>query len=458
VGLGYGKGAATALCARHGAAAVLAFAGCTPSVSNAVRPIERSALQGVNAAGVREFVRIEEEALAWLSAADPRLAARTNAAVPDAVLEAIGTEAVLAEDASAQILGRSLDLFAFRARAHALHEAAKAVASFRETLPDVGASGSPLARPALERDLLVRLIAEEQQRAIDEAQLGDAAGDLVRAILSTWAPPAAPQEWADRDAWVSMHLLEIRDAVRAAPLHDGPFDLDTSLYPLERLLVPLEFPRGSAAIAQLRIAMDQDARAIAPLATPLRVARLARAHLGVDVDPGALRAEFEGTEARLRVRADQALVAGGGDRAAIEARARELLFIERPCAPVPGTRVRSMAPPPERAAICGAISALAEEAQAAAALVALHDDVLLALSAVTTSPPPRTRLLSKPPDDRVDDLRRDASERPIVAIGLALAAGLVYGADDPTLRLQTWRALAEAPLDVVERELNRLER
>ncbi len=442
----------------RGAAAVLVVAACGQSVSNGGRAPAHPTPNASAADHVHEFVRIEGEALSWLAAADPRLAARTGAAVPDAILETIGSEAVLAEDASAQIRGRSLDLFAFRARAHALEEAAKAVAAFRGPLPDVGSSDSPLARPELERELLARLIGEEQQRTIEEAQLGDASGDLVRGILSTWTPPTASQEWADRDAWVSKHLLEIRDVVRAAPARDGPFDLDVALYPLERLLAPLNFPRGSAAIAELRVAMDQDTRAIAPLAEPSRIARLARTYLGVDVDPAQLRPEFEAVEARLRAHAERALAASGSDRSSIEARARALLFIEGPCASVPGTTVRSMAPPPERAAICGVTNALVEEGEPGAALVALHDDVLLALAAVTTSPPPRTGLLSRPADDRVDDIRRDARERPVVAIGLALVATLVYGSDDSASRLQTWHALGEAPLDVVARELRRATR
>jgi hypothetical protein len=89
-------------------------------------------------------------------------------------------------------------------------------------------------------------------------------------------------------------------------------------------------------------------------------------------------------------------------------------------------------------------------------MVALHDDLLLALSALMTSPPPRTTLLSKPDDDQVDALRRMARERPVVALGPALAASLLFG-DDPATddaRLRAWLSLGEAPLDVVERELS----
>jgi hypothetical protein len=432
-------------------------AACTPPLSN---PPAKGALSAPiippekdEGARVRAFVQVEDTAMGWLSAADPRLAARTGATAPDAVLAAIGQEAVLAEDAAAEIRGRSLDLFAFRARAHAIAEAAKLVLGFTDPLPERAPPESGLARPALERALLVRLIQEEQERTVDEAKLGDASGDLVRGILATWTHPAEAQEWRDRDAWVSRHLLEIRDALRSAPPAEGPFDLDVALYPLERVLSPLEFPRGAAALAQVRVVMDQDMRPTLPLATPPRLAHLTKAHLGIEVDPAVLVPRLTRFEGRLRAAGEHALATAGPDRPALEAEARRLLFVVHSCQPAPGTRVRAMAPPPERAAICGAIGSLAAARDATASLVALHDDVLLALAAVTTSPPPRTALLSKPEDDRVDELRRDARERPAVALGVALAAEMIYGAGDAAPRLAAWNALGDAPLDVVAAEL-----
>ena len=66
-------------------------------------------------------------------------------------------------------------------------------------------------------------------------------------------------------------------------------------------------------------------------------------------------------------------------------------------------------------------------------------------------------LLSKPEDEVVDSLRRAARERPVVALGVALAAELLYRDGDAAAaepRLKAWRALGEAPLDVVARELD----
>jgi hypothetical protein len=439
-----------------GIACLLLPAACASS-SGVARRIET----GPTAANPQEeralattFARVEDDVIDWLVAADPRLAIRADTTAPEAVLKRIGTEAVLAEDATAQIRGSSLDLFAFRARRHALDEAAKTVASFRESLPNAGPLGSPLARPKLERELLERLISEEQARTDEEAPLGDASGNLVRGIVSTWTHPATPQEVPDRDAWVSKHLLEIRESLRDNRPHLGPSDLDVALYPLERLLAPMEFPRGSAAIAEVRVALDRDPRNVPKLDAPQRVAAEAKLHLGVTIDLTTLRPRLEHIEQRLRTIATAALSAAenGSD---VDTRARQLLLVERPCPVVPDTRVRSMAPPPERAAICGALRALDEEGSPAAALVALHDDVCLSFAAVVATPPLRTQLLSHPEDEDLNALQRTARERPVFAIGVALAAELLYGTEGADDRLRAWRALGEAPLDIVAREIGR---
>jgi hypothetical protein len=428
---------------------------CAPSSSNVAHPVvpPAAAAESQDRARTTAFGHVEDDSIAWLVAADPRLALRADTMAPEAVLKRIGTEAVLTEDTTAQIRGSSLDLFAFRARASALDEAAKTIAAFREPLPDAGPIGSMLARPKLERELLERLIGEERTRTDDEAKLGDASGELVRGIVATWTPPSAPRDWPERDAWVSKHLFEIRDSLRDSRARTGPSDLDIALYPLERLLAPLQFPRGSAAIAEVRMAMDADMRAVPRVQAAARIARAAKVHLGLIIDPASLRPRLDRIEGHLRKVAQQALAAAGDSQSRIQASARELLFVERPCPAVRDTRVRSMAPPPERAAICGVLRALEDEATRTAALVALHDDVILSLAAVTSDSPPRSRLMSRGEDTDVDALERAARERPVVALGVALAAELLYGADDADGRLGAWRALGEAPLDIVAREV-----
>jgi hypothetical protein len=402
---------------------------------------------------VAELVASEGRALSWLAAADPRLAARLGTQAPDAVLSQIGTEAVLAEDASASIHDGALDLFGFRARAVALGHAAKEAASIPASLPAVGAGTDGPVRPLLERELLVRLVEEETARVTEEGALGPASGDLVRAMLSTWKSPSGDDAWRARDTWAARHLAEIADSLHGASVHEGPFDLDQALYPLERLLAPLSFPKAAAALAHLRMALD-DVRGVPPLRSAASIGRETRAHLGVSTDLTALGARLVGVREHLRARALAILSDAGGGRGAIEAQARELLFVEGPCPAVTGSRVRAAAPPPERAPICGALKALTEPGTKSAAVVALHDDLSLAIAAFDPSPPPRTSLLSRPDDEHVDALRRSARERPVVAIGLALTALVLY--DDPAAtdaRTASWAALGDAPLDVVAREV-----
>jgi hypothetical protein len=401
------------------------------------------------------FGQAEDDTLGWLFAADPRLAARANASAPAELLARIGTDAVLAEDTSAVIRGGSLDLFAFRARARALSEAAARLASFHGELPETGPVGSPLARPRLEHELLDRLVTEETARAAVESKLGEASGDLVRAMVALWQAPKTPQEVPVVDAWAAKHLLEIRDSLHGEQPRSGPRDLDVALYPLERLLAPPAFPKGAAAIAQVRIAMDDDRRIVPRVESAEALGREVKTHLGLDVAAATLAERLGLLEAKLREDGDRVLASlGDAERKAALARARELLLVERACPGVPDSRVRDMAPPPERAAACGVLHVLTEEPSRAAVAAVLHDDVLLAMAAVTSAPPPRTRLLSRPENDDVDTLERAARERPVVALGAALAIELVTSHGNVESRVAAWHALGEAPLDVVARELD----
>ena len=277
----------------------------------------------------------------------------------------------------------------------------------------------------------------------------------MRAILETWTPPAAPQDWPDRDLWVSRHLREMRDSLRTDRPRTGPDDVDTPLYPLERILAPLQFPRGAAALAELRVALDADPRVAPPLMTPERLARSVRVHLGVDVDPGALARRLRELESTLYDRASQALASSAARGPALALARRRIVAsasasapTDAGCSPVPGSVVRSWHPPPEREAVCAVVSAVAEETPDVA-LVVMHDDLLLALAALQP-PPPRTRLLAAPQDDSVDTLERAARERPVIAVGVALAVELL-ASGNPAERARTWRALGDVPLDVARR-------
>ena len=432
------------------ACALLAAACRLPAATPGLPSAQRAPTDGGRDA-TAELARVEEEALEWLSAADPRLARRTGVAAPREVLERIGTAAVLAEDATASIRGTSLDLFAFQARGRAIREAARALTSLHADLPETGPLGVGVARPRLEHELLARLIASELTRAEDEAGLGDASGDLVRGMVATWAPPATPQDVPDRDVWAAKHLLEIRASLRNSGPRTGPPDLDVALYPLERLLAPLQYPRGAAAIAQVRMALDEDSRATPKVDVGARMAHAIKAHLGLAVDPAAMTERLVRIQTRLRDVAEAELQPlDSAARSAVFSSARELLFVEGACPTAADSRLRSMAPPPERAAVCGALRALGDDGTKVAAMVALHDDVLLSFASVTALVPPRARLLSHPPDEVVDSLERMARERPAFALGPALAAEILLGGEG---RLPAWCAFGDAPLDVVAREL-----
>ena len=433
-----------------------ALAACA-SQATPLRPAAGPAPEEVRAARAQTaaFAQVEDDTLGWLFAADPRLAARANASAPAELLARIGTDAVLAEDTTAVIRGGSLDLFAFRARARAISEAAARLAAFHGELPENGPLGSVLARPKLERELLDRLVTEETARAAVESKLGEASGDLVRAMVALWQPPKTPQEVPEVDAWAAKHLLEIRDSLHGAQPRSGPRDLDIALYPLEHLLAPPAFPKGAAAIAQVRMAIDDDRRVVPRVESAEALASEVKTHLGLDVAPATLAERLALLETKLREDGERELASlGDTERAAALGRARELLLVERACPGVPDSRVRDMAPPPERAAACGVLHVLTEEPSHAAVTATLHDDVLLSMAAVTTAPPPRTRLLSHPEDDDVDRLERAARERPVFALGAALAIELVTAHGDAAQRVATWHALGEAPLDVVARELD----
>jgi hypothetical protein len=433
------------------ASAVLSCAAARPPAAVAVPASpDHVADDRASAAKLEALVH---DVLDLLAAADPRMATREGATPSEDVLKRVGMDAIFAEDEQAAIRGTSLDLFAFEARSRALALADAKVKAFANRAADPAPPGSAIERPRLEVERLSRLVDEESARDADEARLGEASGGLVRAIVQTWTPPATPQDEPDRDLWVSKHLRQIRESLRGLP-RTGPGDLDAALNPLEHLLRPSKYPKSAAAIAELRIALDEDMRAVPPLVAPDRVAVTARAFLGVSVDPAGLAPRLAPTIALLRERAGAALDASGPARSALEGRARELLFADAKCPVGAGTQVGAIAPPPERALACGALRALAEEPMRAAAVAALHDEVLLALSAVTMSPPPRTLLLCHPDDDAVDAFRRDARQRPVPFIGLMLAAELLFtpGADEEG-RLRAWSALGDAPLDIVARAL-----
>jgi hypothetical protein len=415
---------------------------------------------------IAQFAALEADVIERLAASDPRVALRFGVTPSKTTLDRIGTEGVLAEDAKTALRGASVDLFAFSTRARTLATAEKELASWKPPLPDVAPPGSVLARPRLERELVARAILEERARDDEESPLDDAAGALVRGVVTTWSPGGGAWEWRERDEWVARRLLDIGASFKAGKPRATPSDLEPALFDLEKLLVPMQFPRGVAAITSLHAAMDADERPALLAMPPELLAKRMRVHLGLTAPLPEIAAALEAARARVAAAIPAETTATMADpnaRAPIEQRARELLFNSARCPAVAASPVRSAAPPPERAPICAALQAVVTafgpgDARTAA-LIAVHD--MLVVATWTIAPPPqRTRIatLSFRADEEIADrMRQAAAARPLEVLGAALAIEIAVASLADAPRLATaWLALRDVPIDVARRELSEL--
>ena len=406
------------------------------------------------------FASVEEAVLEQLAAADPRLARRTGAVASAKVLGKLGTSAVIAEDHDAILRGASLDIFSFHARVRALEAAQESLAKSTEVLPLDAPRGAAMGRPRLERELLARMLAEETERAKDEARVAIGASDLVRGIVVTWTPATATDEIAERDLWMEKRLGEMTVAIREQRTFS--FDLQEALDPLERLLDPPQYPKGTSQMVELRAFRRVGGAGISPAKiSPSQLDAAARAHLGVPSSDDSLDERLEATIVTLERQTRDLRAALGsesvGDELAKDA-ARALLATTA-CPVVADSRVRSAKPPPEREAICGALTLLDgawATAERAAILMAMHDATVAAQAALHVGKA-RHEYLAHLESDAQAALETVVTARPLVPLGVALAAELLTrGSRDPAKmreRLTRWLAFGDAPLDVVEREL-----
>jgi len=412
--------------------------------------------------GTADFAKVEDESLRWLAAADARLASRLGVVAAPWMLDRIRVDSVLREDVKAVLRGSSLDVFAFEERQRVLDRAGALVGGFAEGLPVEDHRESVAARPRLERELAQRLIGEERARLDDERHLGDASAALVRGIVLALAAPPPEDETVQRDVWIADHLDDIRGSLGTLSTRGALRDLDTALYPLERALPPQQFPKATAALADLRIAMDSNSRPLAELPGVEDLLRRSGTYLGVAVDPVDLDARLTRIATALGVEIARLLpppssLGSGPDSSTavqgdIEAQARPLLLVADSCPCEGNTLMGRAAPSPERSGLCGALRALSDDRTRVAALIALHDDIVIARTIVTAGVRVRAELLSHPPSETVEDLLDQARTRPIFVLGTAFAAEIVYGADRSEERLACWRRLGDAPLDIVRRE------
>jgi len=397
-----------------------------------------------DAAGASRLDADEAALFRALAATDARLAVRFGAPAGEPGLPPLG-----------------FDVFAFDRRALRVEDAARTVASWRYPLP---------REAALELALVRRMVAEERARVDEERRLPRSASELVRAVVATWAAAPTPDDAKQRDAWLAENLDEVRGTLSPGSMSWGEAnELDDALDALEHAADGYEATERSLAL--LRVALGEVAGA--PTGNGggrdrwAEVRGALKVHVGIDDDAPTLRALFEAEEKKLRAEIGERARRIGAElaREAEEASA-PLLFVEGRC-DGRGSRIRRAAPPPERAAICGAARVAAEsrgDAGDLAALIALHDDVVVGLWAIAIrasgEAPDRAatryRPLGELTPEREGPLVRRAAVRAAAAIGAARAVTLLHrnGAEQLRARAERWLTFGDAPLDVIERELD----
>jgi hypothetical protein len=436
----------------------LALVGCAGAAARPAAPARPSGTEDGHVSRL-SAPELESTALEAIAVADPRFAKRLAAPPGEDKLRRAVVTALAHGDSDVAAKDGALDFFAFTARERALDQAAKVLEAWPASAGD---------DTALEGELAGRLVAEERMRLREERSLPAGASALVRGIVETWGSPPR-NEIPARDEWLASKLTQIRASLPSAPMTRSAIAaLDGSLDPLERLALPEDLPSSARAVAELRVALGgaQEARPTAE-DEGLLVARV-QAHLGGNLDLKEIRARLVRAEAAWRALAKEA--AGRAEERAVAKAAEPLTFEEGSCeAAAVASPIRAMRPPPERAPICGLLRALGgakDDTGTAAAFVALHDETVVALWALalhadgwtvqraTTSA--HTFYGAEP--DREARLARYAEERPIAAIGAALAAEILArpslaGAAAQTATSARWLAFGDAPLDVVERVL-----
>jgi hypothetical protein len=311
-------------------------------------------------------------------------------------------------------------------------------------------------------------------RLEEERALPRSASALVRAVVETWQAPASQQHAAERDRWLTRRLREVSasvsgttastlDVVRAR-------ELDDALDALEHAAESAGLVRSTAELVKLRELLEGLATRPAAGATSdwSAVARRLEAHLGYALGPDALEHRLDTAERALRAAAMQATETAHLDGDALAAHAAPLVFAGGACTvAVPGSRVRSMAPSPERTVACRlrqSAAAATDDTSRAYVLVAMHDHVVVAQWALDVARGTSTiaqttgkhRPLSRPGPDVSARWERVALARPTAAIGGGLAAEVLYGTGDTAARAHVWSELGEVPLDIAERELVRM--
>jgi len=435
---------------------LLLLVACGPAAQTA--PSDPSKENGEH---VRAFEAAEDEVLRDLATIDRRIAQRARVAPREDDLRRVAMAALFAEDPSVAVIDGAIDPFSFDARARGLGAVKKKIAAMPTDLPATSSGMTPA--PAFERDLLMRLVDEEVLRLEEERALPRSASSLVRALVDTWPAPRTPAEADDRDRWVSRRLHEVRESLAKATLDTiRARELDDALDALEHLIAGPGLQKSTAELVAVREALEaQGSRPPEGAHSEWsEVARRVRAHLGTATLPADLARHLDVAEKDLRKRADAALAAAHVPRDVLVAHLEPALFPPGDCVDaVPGSRVRSMATPAERAAACHLrhfVGASTDDASRATALAVMHDHVVVAQWALDISQGTsalaqatiKHSLYALASPDVQARLERIAQARPVIAIGAGELTLILLAGDDPAARARTLNELGDVPLDI----------
>lgn len=438
-------------------------------------PVPASGSREGTANAVAAFQNVEDDVLRDLAAVDRRVAVRARIEPREDDVRRVTMGAVLAEDATLAVVDGAVDPFSFEARARGLAGVRAKLESAPLGLP-ASAQGT-IASPALEKELLTRLVDAELVRLEEERAMPRSASALVRGLIETWRAPTSPDHAAERDRWLARRLDEVLASVKAATgrprTGSAPLDvvrareLDDALDALEHAIDAAGLGHATAVLVLLREALEaQGQRPAAGAVSDWNdVARGVRAHLGLAITAEDLDARLAVIETELKKGAAVALAHARLSAEVAETQAAPLVFGSTPCVvAIPGSRVRSMVPPPERASACRLrriLISATDDTSRVVALLVLHDHVTVARWALDVARGTATiaqatakhRPLSRPGPDVIAKWERIALAQPTVAIGGGLAAGLLSGPGDPEGRARAWSAIGEVPMDIAEREL-----
>jgi hypothetical protein len=428
----------------------LALVACTPHGVAAPATGMTATTADDDGARIAKLREDEGAVLEVIAASDPRFAARVGGAKEER-LHAASVKALAMGDADAGIEDGALDFFSFTARARSIAQAEAIVAGAPTFERDASAE--------LERELLVRLVAEEHARLDEERALPGGASALVRGVVETWGAPDSRHAAETRDARIARRLDEVHASLAGANASRVTLaELDDALDPLERIATPEVYGKTIQALTRLRVALgDATMRANEADDSWPRVQAKLRAHLGVAWDARELRARLENAEHTLRVAATERYAPTHPD---VHALAERLTLRASACDASPHeSLLRALPPPSERAPICGALHALHDPPDDGlsrlAALIALHDDAVVALWSLALHEAHATPALAAESahlflgaqPDHEARLVRFAAARPVAAIAAGLTAGELAASLDSDLAAR-WLAFGDAPFDL----------